>query len=31
MSVSEMITTVAGGGCGILIVLLSLIQISPIK
>ena len=31
MSVSEMITTVAGGGCGILIDLLSLIQISPIK
>lgn len=31
MSVSEMIATVAGGGCSILIVLLSLIQISPIK
>lgn len=31
MSVSEMVTTIAGGGCGILIVLLSLIQISPIK
>lgn len=31
MSVSEMIATVAGGGCGILIILLSLIQISPIK
>lgn len=31
MSVSEMITIIAGGGCGILIVLLSLIQIAPVK
>lgn len=31
MSASEMVTTIAGGGFGAIIVLLSLIQISPIK
>ena len=31
MSVSEIITTITGGGCGLLVIMMTLLQISPLK
>ena len=31
MSVSEIITTITGGGCGLLVIMLTLLQLSPLK